>query len=51
MIIETAYDMKAIIILTACDVMQQLLRIGDEPGAYALKVLVETIENIPCKEN
>jgi hypothetical protein len=50
MIIETAYDMKAIIILSACDIMQTLALIGDMNGAHALQILIETIESLPCKE-
>lgn len=48
--IETAYDMKAFIILSACDIIDQLSSIGDYNGAYALRCLIETIETLPCKE-
>ena len=48
--VETAYDMKAIVILTACDIMQKLADIGDMQGAHALQIFVETIERIPTKE-
>jgi hypothetical protein len=48
-VIQTAYDMKALMILTACDIIRQLDRLGDHAGAYALKCLVETIETIPCE--
>lgn len=48
--IETAYDMKALIILSACDIIDQLSSIGDYNGAYALRCLIETIETLPCKE-
>lgn len=46
--VRGAKDMKAVIILTACDIMQKLLDMGDRDGAFALKCLVETIETIPC---
>ena len=47
-LIQTAYDMKAVVILTCCDLIKALSDMGDERGAYALKVLVETIEHIPA---
>ena len=50
-VVQTAYDMKAIIVLTSCDIMETLYRRGDMAGAYALKALVETIENIPCAKD
>jgi hypothetical protein len=49
-VIQTAYDMKALTILMACDIMKTLTQLGDHNGAYALKCLVETIETIPCKD-
>ena len=48
--IESAADMKAIIILTVCDIAEKLTQIGDQNGAYALVTLVKTIEQIPCAE-
>ncbi len=48
--VETAYDMKAIVVLTACDIMQKLAEIGDMQGAHALQIFVETVEQIPTKE-
>lgn len=48
--VETAYDMKAIVVLTACDIMQKLAQIGDMQGAHALQIFVETVEQIPTKE-
>ena len=48
--IESAADMKAIIILTACNIAEKLTQIGDQNGAYALVTLVKTIEQIPCTE-
>ena len=47
--VDTAYDMKAVIILTCCDLIQALLELGDEQGARALSILIETIEQIPTK--
>lgn len=48
--IQTAYDMKAVVILTCCDIIEKLVEIKDYNGAQALKVLVETIEHIPTKD-
>ncbi len=48
--VESAADMKGIIILTACQIAEQLAAIGDQAGAYALVTLVKTIEEIPCTE-
>jgi hypothetical protein len=42
-------DVKAVIILTACDIAQRLNQIGDEAGAYALVTLVKTIEQMPIE--
>lgn len=49
-VVETAYDMKAVVILTACDIMQKLAEIGDMHGAHALQIFVETVEHIPTKD-
>ena len=46
--IQSAYDMKALIILSACDIMQQLVSIGDLHGAHAIRCLIETIELLPA---
>jgi len=46
--IQSAYDMKALIILSACDIIQQLVAIGDLHGAYAIRCLIETIEMLPA---
>ena len=48
--VESAADMKGIIILTACQIAEQLAAIGDQAGAYALVTLGKTIEEIPCTE-
>ena len=47
-VIQSAYDMKAVIILTCCDLIKSLSDLGDDRGAYALKTLIETIEHIPA---
>ena len=47
--VQTAFDMKAVIILTCCDIIENLDKLGDHNGATALKILVETIQNIPTK--
>ena len=48
-VVETAYDMKAITILMACDIMSRLLEMGHRHEARAIKVLIETIEEIKVK--
>jgi len=42
-------DVKAVIILTACDIAQKLSQMGDQSGAYALVTLVKTIEQMPIE--
>jgi len=48
-VVETAYDMKAITILMACDIMSRFLEMGYAHEARAIKVLIETIEEIKVK--
>lgn len=47
--ITSASDLKAIIILSCCDLIEQLQDRGDLAGAHALVALVQTIEVIPTK--
>jgi hypothetical protein len=47
--IETAADMKALVIVTCCDIALRLKAEGDVDGAYALVTLVKVIECIPAK--
>ncbi len=45
-VITTAYDMKALTILVCCDIMKQFYEMGNVNAAYAIQVLIETLELI-----
>ena len=46
--IQTAYDMKAVVILTCCDIAEKLKAMGDRAGAHAIVTLVKAIEEMPA---
>lgn len=43
--VQTAYDMKLIVVMSGCQAMEQMVLVGDERAALILKSF---IEEIPC---